>query len=1757
MIIAGYVIREQVYRGKHCTVYRAKKEDDLSPVIVKILEKKSAPTTELIAAGKREYYFLRQIDSPYVINVIDRIDDKDFTGIILEDINGQSLLDKIKEGSIPVEQFLPMAIGIAGGLATIHAQNIIHRDINPSNILVSPNFEEVKIIDFDIASMFDIKISNPGNPELLQGTLPYISPEQTGRMNRKVDHRSDLYSLGVTFYKMLTGHLPFRRSNPIEIIYDHLARDPDPPYLLNDQIPIILAEIILKLMAKNPEERYQSAEGLKYDLEKVRSLKMQRFLLGEKDFSGKLQIPEKLYGRENEIFLVLDAYQRVSQGAKELILATGYSGAGKTVLFNEIHKPITHDRGFFITGKFDQLQRTIPYFAFIQALDQFCHHLLSEKKEILSRWKIKILEAVGKLGKVLTDTIPQLESIIGVQPQIPEVDGEEARKRFNHVFCCFLQTVATQEHPLVIFIDDLQWADLASLNLLQAILEDSGSNYLLLIAAYRDNELSSIHPLINTIEEIQKLNIRIQTITVKNLTPEQLREWLGDTLMIPGNTQRTDFEDLTNLIYEKTRGNAFFTIQFLENLYREHLLYFDFELSKWSWNLDKINEQNITDNVVDLLIRKIQTLPYNVQEVMKLAACIGNDFDIHTLSIISSIKQDENEKTLEIALKEHLVSPLDNGHYKFIHDRVHQAAYSLISINEKNPLHLKIGRLLLEKMESTALHIAFKDRERQIFNIVNHLNTGIALIESETEKLRLIQLNLEAGQYARRSGAYKLGADYIQTAVLLLPSDKWQQHYNLTHAVFSEAVQASYLCGDFEEMESFIQDILVHVHHIMDSSVAYEYRLKGLMAQNKPHQAVDTILSIFNRLGVDIPRKPWKFQTDHILRQAHAIMKRKGYDSIKDLPKMEDPQKQLVLKLYYMGGSAFAYAAQDLSLYVVGALTRFILKEGITPETPYILAVYGGKRVFLGDVSGAYRLAEITLNLLERGIGTESVKVRAVAIMCLYILGNKQHYKKVCALLMDTYQYAVNIGDFEFGGYLLANYALFLSRTDTEIEILHQKAIGIRDTAIQLKQSMVVNPITVDITFSSNLLGKTQNPSFLDLDIEELFKNAPKDARKAFICQANIKRIILSFLFDDHTNTIEYIQAAEESWKQVKSPLTFMKSDIYFYISLAYIQLCTDKTPKREFNKYLKKVKSNIREMKKWAHFGPVNFLHKYYLMQAELFRITGKFSFAAEYYEKAIEKAYENEYMNEAAIANELAGKYFITYNPRLAGLYLIEARNCYRKWGAVAKIKHLEEKYPIYMKTLTSERISDISSGSVKFSDSSQGTLDVKSILKASHTLSGEVQLKSLLGKMMHILIENAGAQKSFLIEPFGQELLIQAERCTDGVTGILQAIPVEESRKVPLSLVYYVAHSHRQLVFDNISKEPQYANDPYIREYRPRSVVCFPILRKGELSAIIYLENNLVEGAFTPARLEVLNMLSAQIVISMENTRLYENLEEKVRQRTAALQEAHKQLEFNHNALEESHTQINDSVNYASRIQNAVLPRPEFLSNIFPTYFVIYLPRAAVSGDFYWVRHLNEKIIVAAADCTGHGVPGALVSMLGIAFLNEIVPQLAVQSPIDAGSILNELRNKVKITLQQRGMHSEQKEGMDIALCIVDPQKQLLQFSGAYNPIYIIHNNQLLDIKGDRMPIGVYRKERPFTNHEFKYQPGDTFYLFSDGFVHQDGEGDKGAFSKRRFKNLLLEISKEPMEVQKELLLKHFHLWKGNRPQLDDVMVLGIRL
>jgi serine/threonine protein kinase len=876
--LPGIFIQNKIYESSNSLVYRGIRDDGVG-IIVKML-KLDYPSPQELTRYRQEYKIIRSLNLEGVIKAYSQQDYQRTLVIILEDFGGESLKQWMHKRPdifcpMPLSTFLAVAIAVCDILGRIHAANVIHKDINPGNIVFNLDTGIVKIIDFGIATQFNRTNPTFKSPHVLEGTLAYLSPEQTGRMNRLLDYRTDFYSLGVTFYELLTGHLPFPTADILELVHCHIAKYPPLPHELNETIPKPVSEIILKLMAKNAEDRYQSARGIKADLEScanqlIETGQIDCIQLGFQDVADQFQIPQKLYGREAEIEALLAAFDRVagtanvgeacrekesignSQFQVEMMLVSGYAGIGKSALVQEIYKPITQKRGYFISGKFDQFGRNIPYSAIAHALQKLVHQLLGEPDEQLLQWRSHLLRALGSNGQIIIDVIPEVELIIGKQPPIPEVGATEAQNRLNLIFQKFVRVFCSKEHPLVIFLDDLQWMDLATLKLIELMLLDEQTQFLFLIGAYRDNEVNPTHPLILTLERLRKQGAVLQEIILAPLTLESLNQLIAETLHQNPDTVRS----LAELVLRKTEGNPFFVSEFLRMLYSENLFIFDFEHSNWQWNITQIQSEDITDNVVELMLHKLKKLPKLTQQILRLAACVGAEFNLDTLSIVCNKTPNALFLDLLAAIQDGFIQPISQlgedlliKEYKFLHDRVQQAAYALIDEAQKQIVHLQIGRNLLEKTLSDRL----PDR---LFEIVDHLNQGIELVTDQAERNEIAKLNLLAGQKAKAAIAHTVAKKYLATSRKWLATSSWQTNYDLTLDLYVETTEIAYLCGEFADVEQWARVVLQEAKTVLDSVKVYEVKIQTNMAQGEQLKAINTALQLLQQYGISFPEKP-------------------------------------------------------------------------------------------------------------------------------------------------------------------------------------------------------------------------------------------------------------------------------------------------------------------------------------------------------------------------------------------------------------------------------------------------------------------------------------------------------------------------------------------------------------------------------------------------------------------------------------------------------------------------------------------------------------------------------------------------------------------------------------------------------------------------------------------------------------------------------------------------------------------------------------
>ncbi|MEG4502179.1 AAA family ATPase [Microcoleus sp. F6_B4] len=1498
----GVEVTELIYESANSLVYRAFRQPDSLPVILKVL-KENYPTPQELARYRTEYKITQSLNLSGCIKAYDLQPYQNTLVMFVEDFGGESLKIWMQEQKFSIAEFLRIAIATTESLQQIHSAQIIHKDINPSNIVFNPASGELKIIDFGISTQLTRENYTIKNPNILEGTLAYMSPEQTGRMNRSLDYRTDFYSLGATFYELLTNKLPFDTQDVLELVHSHLANQPLSPSQVNPEIPQIVSDIVMKLMGKNAEERYQSAIGIKADLEECLNQlhsnnNISVFTLGYQDISDRFQIPQKLYGREREIDSLLTAFETVSLhrqdacAASSMMLISGYSGIGKSALVQELYKPITQQRGYFISGKFDQYQRNIPYSAIVSAFQDLAKQLLTESEANLNEWREKLLAALGINGQVLIDVIPEIELIIGKQPAPPELGAAEAENRFNFVFQNFIKVFTKPEHPLTIFIDDLQWADGASLKLMQLLIGASSTG-LFLIGAYRDNEVSAAHPLMLTIEEIVKNGAKVDRIFLSPLDLSSVTQLIADAL----NSPEARVNSLAELVFFKTGGNPFFMNEFLKSLYTEGLLQFDFTPlphqggtpGGWQWDLEEIQARNFTDNVVELMAGKIKQLPDNTQKTLNIAACIGNQFDLKILASLCEKSVGQTADVLYTAVAENLVVLLGNMgdleleitgklpgsqslEYKFVHDRIQQAAYSLIAERDKPIVHRQIGKMLLQNTPK-------ERREEKIFDIVNQLNFGKELIYDRSEKDELAELNLIAGNKAKASAAFQSAFNYLQTGINLLGENSWLVQYNLSLQLHQEAAEIAYLLGDFDRMESLGAVVLKNTKTVLDRAKVIEVKMATHAAKNQLDIAINLGLEFLRQLGVKLPAKPNNLDSIIGLLEVKLTLAGKRIEDLANLPQGSDPAKQAALRiLSFMATVAYGVAPQLMPLIVFKQVILSV-KYGNYPESLHAYAVYGLILCgVVGDIEGGYKFGQLALRMLEQ-FGKPELKTKVLLPFNDFIRHWKAPAKETLPSLLEAYKSGLETGQVEERACASQTYCGYSYLFGAELSGLEGDIATYGKAIEKSKYDPIIWQIKPLKQSVFNLLGKSENPCYLigeAYDERTALSLLTEANDRTSIFALHFYKMILCYLFGQYA---EAVSNAASTMQYVDSAAgTLQVSYCYFYESLAQLSFYSNASFEEQKH-CLKTVTANQKKMKKWAHHAPMNHLHKFNLVEAERYRVIGKDARAIDCYDRAISLAKENEYIHEAALAYELAAKFYLSRGKELtAKAYMQESRYCYQLWGAAAKVKDLETRYP-QLFTIDRPTNKPISTTISTTGSRSSDSLDIATVMKASEAISGEIVQDKLLSRLMKNLIENVGAQKGYLILETQGKLLIEAEGAiNDERITVLQSEPVENCPELSEAIINYVARTKENLVLNDATREGNFTNDPYIKARQPKSILCAALMNQGQLAAIVYLENNLTAQAFTPDRLEVLQLLSGQAAIALTNAKLYAEVKER---------------------------------------------------------------------------------------------------------------------------------------------------------------------------------------------------------------------------------------------------------------------------------------
>ncbi|MDJ0837335.1 MAG: AAA family ATPase [Acidobacteriota bacterium] len=1545
-LTSGYEITARCHESSRSLIYRGYHTDDRRPVIIK------APSEETSHPGKlmqlrREYEIGRKMNSPHVIAYYDLISFDGSQAIVMEDFGAEALSRHIPPEGLEPEAFLKLAVQIVAGLEAIHNQHVIHKDVKPSNLVIEGG--RVKWIDFGLSSLFTRETMTTVSPGMLQGTPAYISPEQTGRMNRGIDYRSDFYSLGITFYQMLTGSPCFTSQDPMELVHQHIAKEPIPAHTIKPSIPRVVSDIVLKLLAKEPEHRYQSVAGLEADLERclhdMDSPASLSFPLGSRDVSHLFLIPDKLYGREKELRVIDDCLEAVTSGVPEFLLITGPSGAGKSMLVNEIRGPLTGRRGYFTSGKFDELNRDVAYSAISKAFGELVKQILGESGRELKRWRRHLEDALGDHAAVLSDIFPELSLLVDPGKPPPALGPRETTNRLNRAFSQFVGVCARAEHPLVLFIDDLQWADPASLQLIEALVGERSKHHLLLIGAYRDNEIGPGHALAGVLTSLTEKGCRPRELKPAPLQQDHLAQLTADTL----HAELQAVEPLARNIFAKTGGNPFFAVTFLKSLYQEGLIRFDHATGSWRWDLDQISQLASSPNVVTFLLERLRRLPKPAVHLSALASCIGDRFDLRTLAALAGRTMQETLTDLWPAMENEIVAPLNHHHlihessgpslpdafadidihFRFQHDRVREAAYCMLDESERQNAHYRIGRALLAGLKEEEV------RER-LFEITGHLNEAKSLQAGCEERLELCRLNLAAGAKAAASSAFEQALNHLTHAMDLLPEDPWRTDYSLAFSTAFDRCRYAFICGELETAEPLRDLLLARAETRFDRARVFEMCMANYILKGAIEDAAEAGFQALRLLGVRLSLNPGRFALLLETRRVNRLLAGRSVDDLARLPLLDNPEAELIIRiLMSLVTPAYAQGRERFLCVIILKRLALTLRYGMNPLTPNTFAHYGIVLALRGELDQAIAYTQLALTLQKR-FGDPFVGARVYQTHTVLGLGWKQHRRRLGPGFLKVMELARQSGDMVYQVYGSMGFIYWNPSPDLASIIASSERH--LDFIREANFPDILDPALVFHHFHLSLRGETEHPLSLSREgfQEDALLQRTKDSQfnMGFIAYHIIK-LRLCCIYGDYEKGVEHFREATGPGGWLGTPLL---AELCFYGFLARAASARNASPAKRAST-LRELKGARRQMEQWAAQAPNNFLCCLKLMEAETARLKDRLGEAPACYNQAVEAARENDYPYLEALVHEHAAAFYLNWGDHKgAAGHLEDALRCYRIWGAEAKVTWMRQHYAHLLQrespgnreafTLESDTISatttlTLTEAPTVFSESEHSThgtssdggistgsadnLDYRSVLKSSLAIAGEITSDAFLAKMMMITIENAGASRGILVLDRLGSLQVAATAGVDQRELPEEGRPLDEDSLLPLSIVRFVLGSGNRVLLADAAQDRGFGQDPYIQNQAVCSVLCLPIVRNRRTLGVLYLENTLVKNAFTTQRIEVLKVLLNQAVVSLENAMLYQDaknaearlsalndeLEARVQQRTAALEAAQKEL------------------------------------------------------------------------------------------------------------------------------------------------------------------------------------------------------------------------------------------------------------------------
>ncbi len=1713
--LGGYTLTEAVRETQAAVLLRGTRDRDGLPVVVKLLRSEH-PSPAQLARLRHEHALLSSLDAPEIVRTFGLVSRGRALGLVLEDLGDLSLDALFRHQRPALDQFLDLSIRMAATIAAVHAGAVIHKDVKPHHFLVRDG--RLTLIDFGIATRLSSEAQTDFRGGTLDGTLAYMSPEQTGRMNRSLDRRTDLYSLGVTFYELLTGRLPFEANDPLELVHAHIARRPRPPHELAPFVPPALSDIVLKLMAKGAEDRYQSADGLKADLEECRARMasgqpIEQFQLGRHDVSRELSIPQKLYGREAELGALEAAFERVRAGGSGLLLIAGYSGIGKSALVNELQKQMVQG-GAFVAGKFDQLSRSVPFSALASASRGLVRLVLGEPPAVMADYARRLREALGRNGKLMAELGPELEVVLGAQPPIQPLGPAESQVRFELVFRQFLQVFARPEHPLVLFLDDLQWADSGSLRMLREILGNGQISHLLVIGAFRNNEARALHPLLLTLDHLREAGVRIDEVALRPLTLEQVVHLLADTLRLdPG-----EVGSLAEVLLRKTDGNPFFVQQFLRSLHEQRLLRFDVAAGRWSWEDAKIEAAVASDDIVDLLLTRLRRLSAGARQVLTWAACVGQEFDLATLALISQRSRAELAPGIWEGLREGLLVPLDGSYrylaegsrteedlesldsrYRFLHDRVQQAAYELVDPARRAEIHVRLGRLLLDRA-------AGEPDDEGLFEVVRQMNLGRACVVEAGEERRLAGLNLRAGLKVASSGAHGAALELLRRCLELLGAAGWDREHAVAHRAHIALAECEFMSGNVPGALEILDGVEAHSQTTLERVAGRELRILILSSGGRLLDSVACGVDTARMLGLEFPSDDGELGP--AIGAELAILKRllagRSVESLLDLPEMTDPEKRALVDILFKTNAAAFMAKPEASVLIGLKAVRLAIEHGNAPKSPYFYGNYGIiNNAVGGDLDVSYRFGKLGVDLVHKNGHAEiegSTYFLFGAFNC--------HWRRPIAESIEHLRYAVQ-ACLEAGTYLHAAWAELVGmiyryyRGDGIEELLQDlpRSVDLLRKAGNMPAQKLLDLFGQTLRA---LAGQTSSPSSLDGNgfDEAAFVEATKAIRIHHVYYHVLKQP-LAFHAGETARSLELAEAAVPL-----TPGMFFITEHGLYRALAQAAMLADQPPERRAAG-IEALRAAEATFRCWAEASPENHGHRRALVAAEIAALSGEQDRAMDLYDQAIKLAREAGLIQHDALANELAARFHLRRNrTAVARAYMREAFYAYRQWGARTKANQLVQRYPNLIDGLAAApsgvAIAADPSGIARSSttETARG-LDLVTAVRATQALAGELQLDSLLQRLMRTIVENAGAQKGILVLNHGGELRVEALITVDPnriQLGIRE--PVDRSSELPASIVQYVARSKEALVFADAASEPRFARDPYVARQRPKSLLCLAMLHQGRLVGVLYLENNAASSAFSVDRVELLQFVAAQAAVAVENATLYGDLRaatEKLRRSNDTLEA---QVAERTQELQRTLAELWSEMDLARKIQTVLLPN----ETRFRDYEVsaMMLPASTVGGDYYDIIRTDSSDWVLIGDVSGHGVTAGLTMMMvQTAIRTVVLGGGADRARLTPAQVLSRVNAAVRGNLK--------KVDQDHYMTITGLQLEggSVRYSGLHQDILVYRaaSRSVERVPTHGMWIGPIEDIAPLLRDDtIELAKGDTLLLFTDGITEAMVQGKR---------------------------------------------------